>query len=63
MENQAIPSQIWALSGGLLLAPFTFGIAVPICTALGGIVGAAVDAATGGRACSFLSLRPQFQMI
>jgi len=35
------------LIAGLLLAPFTFGLSVPICSFLGGILGAAVDAATG----------------
>ena len=37
---------------GLFLAPFTFGISVPICACLGGIVGAAVDAATGSKICT-----------
>ena len=28
--------------------PFTLGLSVPICCALGGVLGALVDAATGG---------------
>eukprot|EP00438_Fugacium_kawagutii_P019255 Skav234703 [mRNA] locus=scaffold3643:225952:237052:- [translate_table: standard] len=47
LQVPALPHLVHFLGSCLLLAPFTFGIAVPICTALGGIVGAAVDAATG----------------
>ena len=54
------------LIAGLLLAPFTFGLSVPICSFLGGILGAAVDAATGvGRLCQpFISAfnRWRFQL-
>lgn len=44
------------LIAGLFLAPFTFGISVPICACLGGIVGAAVDAATGALLAVLLNL-------